>query len=305
MIDYRLNEIPDDTGKRYPHCGTALVGQIRDRCPEHPIYLVCRLLDEHVLQEGTELFDRLMTHQSLKDKEHSGKRILMCDAQDYRKVRNVTKRKSVAPIFTLLHVPSNLRNALKDALPTSLKAGIGPATKKVRYSEIAGTVALTDSFSGTIRFTRWIHRNLLKHPGLLYSDLHAATYLGMNEKYFNEYFSKKLQKLSRNDLLYQGIFSETHPRRWWRECLSGYVYGLKQARNHPTKKIWEVAPEILKLKPHQKARCYVCRRFYPESVGHDVDDPEIVRPVHWSCSTIDQNHQPSIHFEQRRIFEKE
>lgn len=294
LVDYRLNSVPDEHGRRFPFTGTALVGPLRDTFPERPIYLVSGLISADQAREDTELFDRLLVQEQLTEPE--GQTLLICDAQDYRRIREVRDRASVGPLNILLKTPTSNRELIITALPDDLRDGIGEATGRGRKG-----LELTYRLPGAIRFARWVQRVLLRLPGILYDDLFAATFLGMSLRYFTEKCVRKVERTQlKENPLYTGIFADTMPRHWWKSSLNLFVYSLPGARHYPVSKTWEVCPEILKLPKRDLPRCQVCGELYPETVGYDRDNPLRRAPVHWRCSEPDPTKQPVPQFEQIR-----
>lgn len=295
LVDYKLNSRPDQQGKRFQFTGTAVAGPLRDRFPEHPIYLVSRLITKEQAGDGTELFDRVLVHRQLTEAE--GKNILIDDAQDFREIRKLKNRRSIAGINRLFKTPPSSKDRIEKALPDDLRNGIGQATMRgLRALE------LTYRPSGAVRFARWVRRVLLLVPGILYDDLYAATFLGMSEKYFKDNFIKKIQ--GRNLMespLYRGIFYRTSVRVWWKSSLSIVTYSLPEAKGYTVSKLWEDAPKIFKVPRDKAPLCGVCRKPYPETVGYDRHDPNRRAPVHWRCSEADPNRQPLPQFEQIRL----
>src|SRR5262249_33377064 len=60
----------------------------------------------------------------------------------------------------------------------------------------------------------WIRHLVLKYPGILYDDLHAATQLGISISSFIEHEVQQFLAPAK----YTGVFA-SHERRWWRRRL--------------------------------------------------------------------------------------
>ncbi|MEW8287221.1 MAG: hypothetical protein AB2697_14630 [Candidatus Thiodiazotropha endolucinida] len=243
LIDYKLNEIENSEGKKYAYTGTGLVGRIRDKFPEHPIYMVSRILEKRHLIEDVDLFDRLLMHESLTAREKTAKEILINDALDYQKIRRIRNRHSIKPILNLLSIPKGETKDFEELLPEQLKGGIGDPT----VHSSTGNIEFTYQLSGAIRFARWTKRNLLLRPGPLYDDLYAATFLGMTEKYFVKSFIDKYTSFdNKATALYSGIFSNSSDKRlWWKGELTKYVLSQDESNEFPVTDIWRYAPRVL------------------------------------------------------------
>lgn len=298
LIDYKLNEIENPEGIKYAYTGTGLVGRIRDKFPEHPIYMVSRILEKRHLIEDVDLFDRLLMHESLTDREKTAKEIMINDALDYQKIRRIRNRHSIKPILNLLNIPKGEIKYFEELLPEQLKGGIGDPT----VHSSTGNIEFTYQLSGAIRFARWTKRNLLLHPGPLYNDLYAATFLGMSEKYFVKSFIDKYTSFNNKvTALYRGIFSQSSEKRlWWKGELARYVLSQDESNEFPVTDIWRYAPQVLRLERKHMSKCSVCGELYPETVAHDPDDKNRMMPAHWRCSEVDASYQPKIGFEQLR-----
>ena len=294
LVDYRLNKEPSTSGKTYPFAGTSIAGLLRDTYPEQPIYLTSALIASAHVSEETDLFDRTIPDAELT--KPKGKSILLYDSLAYRRIRTSRGRSNVKTLADLLKAPALSGQYVINALPDDLRDGLGK-----RHDNVVSTSEAL-GLSGTIRFARWITRTLLRNPGILYDDLYAATLLGMSEDYFNSRLVNVLRKHELGPTLeYVGVFNETYPRYWWKAALSKLVLGHPDVRDQKVSKVWELAPEIFRVNKKNRARCIVCRKPFPETVGVDLDDEDRRGPVHWHCSEPHPDKQPILHFEQVRI----
>lgn len=300
LVDYKLdqNRDPSDNNKKFPYTGTGLVGFIRDKFPEHPIYLVSQLLKGENVSQDNDLFDRLMDYGWFQERgQITAKRILKCDAEDYRSIRNVRSRSGIDPIYRLLNVPKSSKEDVRKVIPESLRHGIGKTPSQNNVNDNI----LTSQCSGVIQLALWVRENLMRHAGVLYSDLYASTYLGMTISYFkNSYVPHKL-KNANDRQQYTGVFYQSEDRRWWKRELAEFLYSLPEAKDISVGQTWISGPEILKLTKNNRSRCIVCDEFSPETVGYDKDDRNELHPVHWRCSDIDPEVQLHPYYDQVRL----
>lgn len=300
LVDYRLNIMKDPvSGKRFPYTGTGLVGQIRDKYPEYPVYLVSKILTENDIEKDNVLFDRLMSYSWFQEKgQETARRVLRSDAEDYRSIRAIRNRNSFTPINNLLKSPKSAQEDVFAAAPDSLKKGIGSLGRGGQVID-----KITFRSSGVIQLAQWIRRDLIQHPGILYSDLYAATSLGMTLSYFLRIFLSRLSDASEKDSpLYKGVFSCTESRRWWKKSIIQFLFSLPEAKDSAVEDPWIAGHKILGLSKTNMPRCFVCNEYYPETVGCDPDNKAEMHPVHWRCSDADESMQLQPHYDQIRLF---
>lgn len=290
LVDYRLDKQAGSSNKKYEHTGISIAGLVRDKFPDLPIYLTSALiLGDASAQGESELFDRLVSHQSLTRKE--GIAALRSDALDYRSIRTSKARQARKSIHLLLKTPAHSQADVNRVLPEGLQHGLG-----VRQSQRASDKPSAIS-SGSIRFGKWVIHQLLVHPGVLYDDLYAATYLGMTQKYFTRRFAKIALK-SR----YVGVFARTTDPRWWKGSLTNLVVGHPAAKKHGPLRIAELATKVFSVAPRDQPRCVACKEPFPETVAYDRDNPARRGPAHLGCSEPDPNRKPLLYFEPYRVF---
>lgn len=293
LVDYKLNEKPDpaDEGRRYPFTGTGIFGLIRDKYPEHPIYLISKLFSgvPSCDDQESELFDRIVFYDWLTERgQKTAKLVLTCDSRDYSALRRVRARDAEAPILRLIGVPKADEKDFEKVMPGRFRGGIG---KNSEYPVQPEHSKLTE-------LAKWIRYDFLRLPGLLVGDVEAATVLGMTKQYFEKKFIPKLGAKVQSRLIYCGVFSSTifeksgdklvPSRRWWKSSIIDYIYSQPGFENHTfSTKPWEDAHIIFSLDGKSKSRCAVCKKLYPETVGIDASDRSIVEPVHLRCSYID------------------
>lgn len=290
LIDFYLGQKESANGEKYPYHGLAPNALIRDKYPEHPIYLVtaeetengdARLSEWAQAAECT--FDNILT---LKEIQRKGKEILYYDALNYRKIRNETASNNINALFDLLKAPDSVRDKVKLVLPDELKAGLMPKNS-------------INPEGNTISFSRWVRELLFANPGLLYDQLYTATLLGVNPKGF-ERISGKFGKA-----LYTGVFSETEELMWWVSIINDIVFSHKEAQEVKSSDTWVVSTTIFSIPEEERSKCVVCNDFFPETVGTNVDNLREIGPVHFRCSSPDVNKKRQLYFDGPRVFKRE
>lgn len=289
LIDFYLSQKPinDET---YQHQGLVLTALIREKYPEHPIFLVTAAITENgdtKLQKWSQaaesIFDKIIAFEKI---QREGKEILYYDALDYRKTREKTARNNINALFELLKAPDSIKETLFLVLPDTLKSGLMP---------ISG-----DNPEGnTIAFARWVLRSLLFNPGLLYDKTYTSTLLGVSEKGFGR-ISRKFSKA-----MYTGIFSNTTEPMWWASTINDIVFSYKKSQELKSSDLWVVSNAIFSITEEERSKCAVCDDFFPETVGTNIDNPNEVKPVHYKCSAPDKNKQRQLYFEGFRVFNRD
>jgi len=296
LVDFKLDEYRVQGSKKYPLTGEGLAGMLLDRykLEEVPVYLVSKVLDDETAQKDDELFELMIPRKNLTQK--STQEFLIQDALDYRAIRSIANRHSVESIHSLLQTAACSREQLEEALPIEFRKGLGKPWGQGKKS------LPSQSHGSAIRFSRWVRRTLLREPGLLYDNLYAATFLGITEKAFVKRFAatKSEGKLLASSK-YSGVFARESNRRWWKLSIAECVFKSAVTKKLPLGNVWQLAPQVFSYSEKEKARCAICKDYYPETVAYDPDDPTVRKPVHRHCSTINRNHNPAKHFEQFRI----
>ena len=290
LIDFYLDLKPNDKGEKYRYHGLAVNALIRDKYPEHPIYLVTEEETGNgdarlsVWAQAAECaFDNILT---LKEILRKGKETLYYDALDYREIRDRTSRNKINTLLELLKAPASIKEKITLVLPDQLKSGLMPKS--------------SDNPEGnTISFTRWVRELLFPHPGLLYNKLYTATLLGVNSDGFNR-ISRKFEKA-----LYRGIFSITTEPKWWPSEINDILFSFKKAQQGRSSDTWSVSTTIFSIPETEISKCVVCNESFPETVGTNIDNPQEIDPVHFKCSTPDKNRQGQLYFEGHRVFNKD
>jgi len=287
MIDYKLGQHPPlNHDPAFQYSGVSISMMLRDisKARGIPIYLVSRIIEGKHTNSKPELVDRCIARSTVASE---GSHILYNDAIDYRKIR-AAEKDSIDALVNLLKAPSADREQVISALPKDISNGM----------KDAGHIA-TGSTPSEITFGKWTTFDLLGKPGVLYDDLYAATFLGIDLNYFRTHKADVLPG-ENNELIYSGIFSETTPRKWWKQSLANHI-----VRNAPADMsithIWVMAPNVLEIPPESLAKCFVCGESSPETVGMDRHDNEEYHPVHIKCSEPNPDITQLFPFEHPRL----
>ena len=267
--------------------GIAVAGQIRVKFPEVPIYLFSAWIGPRsiygTLAEAAESSaDKIVDIKEIRRKGH---RILYCDALDYRRIR-YSRRGTVHALFELLHAPASDENRITMALPESLKKGLSSLSGKKPAS------------GNAIAFAKWTSRTFLALPGFVFDSLYSATKLGMTQEAFDRHESAF--KLAR----YDGIFAETREALWWGSILVETVFRRAATRfpRDATIDLQQLTPRLLRLGKSEIAKCIICGRERPDTVGMERDDEEHREAVHYRCSIPHPAKRRVICFDEIRQF---
>lgn len=290
LVDYRLDMKAGKSQKKFPWKGSAIAGMVRGRLPEHPIYMVSRLVDAKTRQPGWEYFDRTLSVPELLDSE---RRIISFDAHDYSEIRRAP-RGSLKTLLMLLAAPGPAKESLTRCLPAALQAGI---QRKGDWAK-AGPGGVYDRVGAGL-FGWWVRTVLLEEPGPLLSDLRSATHLGLSLPFFQ---GGALGQLALGSAQYKGVFARTGARRWWAAELERILFSRQLAQHTEPLRPWELGPVVFDVPAKGRSKCFVCKLDKPETVGVDADDPDVERPVHIRCSELAGSHSASAFFEPVRQF---
>ena len=281
LLDYFLDEHAEQyTNEKFKSRALTFAGRIREKLPEHPIYVVTNYpaKKEGVFiseaQAANTIFDKLL---SFKEVQRFGHDILYFDALDYARIRN-SKRNSLGALYSLLEAPECAHSIIESVLPDELKKGISP-------------------LGNTISFANWVRDVLATKPGILYDDIYTATYLGMAVQYFQSIDEKIIKAV------YRGIFSRTNPRPlWWRCVINDILFSSKKAKSSNKTNPWELGPIVFNVPNKYLAKCVVCGHPYPETVGTNIKDDSDIKPVHFKCSLPHPLKKRDLYFDEFRAF---
>ena len=269
--------------------GFSIGAEIREKCPEKPIYLFSAVKDEKgihgiLAQASDSLADSIFDLYTIQRYGHN---ILYYDALDYKKIRE-SERNSVEVLFQLLRAPEEEHEKLLKALPHNLKKGLSQ------------TSSIEHETGNSIAFGRWVKKIFLNYPGFLLNSEYSAVRLGLSK----EYFKKIAFRFSEAE--YKGIFSQSlYEKRWWNSELLRILFNLYHDKypdgdeTDPRK----VSLILFDLKDKDRPRCVVCCEEYPDTIGLLKDNDDIKEPVHYRCSEIHPDKERIIYFDEIRQFE--
>ncbi len=194
LVDYDLTQV-DKQGRHADYFGGTLAARIREVFPEHPIVLLTRRSLEswktnRYLLEALEVFDWVL----FKDDDPTlAARILTSISTAFKRLRGTQGK----------DWPS-LRRLLGTANPVEedLVRQAGPPLRDGQWQVPV--------------LARWLQNVLLRYPGVLYDEVHAATYVGLD---IASFVTPEVQELFR-ETIYTGCFSDLSPRWWKRRLLS-------------------------------------------------------------------------------------
>ncbi|MFZ3060274.1 MAG: hypothetical protein WA102_11135 [Candidatus Methanoperedens sp.] len=289
LVDYFLDQVSltGTGGVKYDMRGLAAAGKIREVNTERPIYVVTNKETQRGgifvsgAQAANSAFDKKLT---FKEVQREGQDILYHDALDYRLIRE-SPRGNLKVLFKLLQVPVGVQEKLGLVLPDELRKGLSPLGSS-KYPE-----------GNPIAFAKWVRQILLRVPGFLYDEIHAATYMGMSIEAFKE-VSSKFKKAK-----YSGVFARTAPPLWWVSGLTDIIFSKPKAQKIGKVNPWEVAPMVFKIPKTKRAKCAVCNDLFPETVGINLNDDTDLKPVHYRCSKPYLVRKRELYFDEPRVFE--
>jgi hypothetical protein len=291
LVDFALNQTPDLSKSKYPHNGLTAAAIIREKYPEHPVYLAT----EQFIKDDTpqltkwsrateDTFDCILSVKQLQ-REQKDNQSLYFDALDYKKIRTQTRHGNLKSLLALLNAPDSALEMIELALPDELRKGLATKTSP-------------EQKGNTISFAKWVRGSLTNNPGILYSELYAATLLGVNERGFAR-ISKHF-----GDDVYSGVFSRAYDTLWWVSALKERLFSFKNARKIKSSDTRLVSQTIFSVQKDQKSKCVVCSELLPDTVGSNIDNPNEVGQVHFKCSIPDPRKRPELYFEGPRVFSR-
>ena len=193
LIDYELDSVqPDSSIANYR--GTTLAARVREERPNLPIVLLTRsnlgawLEAQRTVEAGSAFDEILYKEEGLRDCREVSRTKLISLARGYKTLRE-SEEHTLDDLLDVLKTDEKGRDRAREAQPPSVHWAVFEAAN-------------------------WIRCVLLRYPGVLYSDAHAATTLGVSIRDFQ---NGAMQQLMRN-AEYQGPFCE-EVQRWWRHTL--------------------------------------------------------------------------------------
>jgi hypothetical protein len=150
------------------------------------------------------------------------------------------------------------------------------------------------------RMARWIFNTLLKRPGFLYDELHAATLLGLSESGF-----KKVEALFEK-AKYKGVFATDKDPRWWVSAIRTTLFDLvgedsPDLPQHAGRQLPNITADDVSV-------CYVTKKSEPPPdavVTSDTTGSAKRRVVRRQYSDRNPNDQGSVAgFETRLVLKR-
>jgi hypothetical protein len=291
LIDYYLNRSPNAKGRAYAGKGISFIGLLRENYPDTPIYTFTALPRDKTSTDLTHILEKeAEARPDFARIQGSGHEFLYYDTLDYGIIRK-TVPKGAAKLIDLLKPPPIEKEKIASLLPHILKTS---EFMGVESQNIAGR---------SLDYASWVRNVLLATPGFLYNKLYSATAVGM----ISDAFQERLTEF--NSALYRGLFAQSlQETLWWKITLFESVNKKAQDRAEKEKPIEDralsdvkrLATYAFELKEDEIATCSVCNKRYPDTVGTEVDNGEMV-PVHYRCSNEDPAAVKTLFFDDLRI----
>jgi hypothetical protein len=260
IIDHVFNK----TRMRNPFriAGSTVAHILRRTWSDVPMVCVTAMLKDtrarkrHSDRESEAQYLELFQYETLADELPK----LYAIARDFRKVVRAKLGKGGRGVAKLLGVPASDRQVFLANLPLEFREPADPSTPH--------------------QLSRWIIQTLLKYPGFLYSELRAATFLGLSVEGF-----RKVRPCF-DEALYRGPFAtETQPF-WWVAPLRGLLY--RQLPTDASSLSWVAGRQLSGIVASDYSVCYVNH--------HAGDIPDTVASLyprgteHAVCSKYTQPH---------------
>ena len=193
LVDYELDTLQSD-GSVAPYRGMTFAARLREAQPAYPIALLTSsdlpawTAAQRIARVGATFDDILYKDTGLDADPVTTHAKLISLARGYQTLRNSTGR-SVSSLLELLRTDQAGRENTLGALPP------GDDWKEFEAAH-------------------WIRSVLLRYPGVVYDDAHAATALGISLGSFKQTAIQDMLQPA----AYGGPFSEEQ-QRWWRHTL--------------------------------------------------------------------------------------
>lgn len=193
LVDYELDAEQED-GSLASYRGLTFAARLREAYPDYPIVLLTRsslpkwTAAQRTVRTGGSFDDIVYKDTGLESDPRTTLAKLTALTHGYRMLRECSKD-TVTALLELLGTDETGQGAAQEARPPS------------------------DGWK-VFEAAHWIRSVLLRYPGVLYDEAHAATALGISVESFR-------QGAVQNELRpakYKGPFSEAQ-QRWWRHSL--------------------------------------------------------------------------------------
>ena len=193
LVDYELDTMQPD-GSVAPYSGASFAARLREKEPEHAIVLLTRsdlakwTAVRRMVLTGAAFDDIMYKDSGLESDPDTSRARLVSLARGYRTLRGC-KIRCTSTLLALLQTDNHGCELAREALAPS------------------------DGWSA-FEGAHWIRSVLLRYPGVLYDEAHAAVALGISGESFQ---LGPMQELVL-PAMYRGPFTEEQPR-WWKHIL--------------------------------------------------------------------------------------
>ena len=201
--------------------GSALVAQIRDQFPEHPIVIITRRSvlrnlgpeKSRQLVEEMQTFDELVLKDVVEDDPEAVQQILITLSDGFRVLRGL-EDKAWASLVSAIGADEEEADLLRETAPPLQKPGAVYDDREGDRRGIKGIWTVTGA-------AHWVRSVIISYPGILYAALHSATRLGISvDAFMREEVQRELE-----GCIYEGVFAP-HEGRWWKQRLLGTAQEL-------------------------------------------------------------------------------
>lgn len=206
FVDYQLDNV-QEAGDKVGYTGRTVAAWLRDAYTDHPIVLVTRQRaltdDPDRLRRLTEslLFDDYIPKSDINEQPDEVTRRCVALIEGFKRLRD-EPNKSWRSLTELM-------GALSDEERSRLREALPPVGNKKTPSEWEVTEA-----------AQWLLDVVLTYPGILYDELHAATYLGLSvESFRHPEVQRRVERAH-----YTGVLGSLQDR-WWRNRLTEVAQG--------------------------------------------------------------------------------
>lgn len=237
LLDYRLDEMPADSGPDYR--GGSVAAKLKERNPELPVVLVTteqkrrESLEHNPQVRGLFDFDVLKEDLARLSDQRRAAQQLTDLAVGYRRIREVLARQSKS---------------------VSWKAIARVMGARPREQEVLMEFCTRRMPTTTAEVAQWLLREIIAFPGLVLDRDETRVRLGLTESAFSH---AKVQAWLES-ASYAGVFSKVHPR-WWRGRVAELIKQLVPANSSASAKGRAAAIARISKAQHLKAdRCNWC-----------------------------------------------
>lgn len=215
LVDYELDAKQED-GSFAAYQGMTFTARLREEYPDHPIVLLTRIsLDVWTAARRTVETGGSFDDIVYKDEDMG--------VESYPRPTLAKLTALVAKLTALAHGYRQLRECSENTVPALLEL-LG--TDEAGREEAQEALPPSNGWRG-FEAAHWIRSVLLRYPGVLYDEAHAATALGISVDSFRiGAVQDELEPAK-----YQGPFAEEQ-QHWWRHSLFDIANRLCAATEH-------------------------------------------------------------------------